>query len=284
MRKWTLTLTLVLNLFVAAGLKAQEIGLILLGDTGEINQDRDRVAKAIKTYCQVEICTVVLLLGDNFYNTGVTSVDDPQFKTKFEDPYKELKLRFFPVLGNHDALGNWQAEIDYTSERWNLIARYYKLDLKLVNLYALDTNLYVLNKNIVSNPAVRKQQNIWLKNQLTDSTAEWKIVYGHHPVFSSGMHSDTKALIEDIKPLLQKYQVDFYISGHDHDKELIEQNGTKYIISGTGSKSRPITKSEKSQFAASTYGFAHLLFKNNTAILRFVDENGKIEFQREYKK
>ena len=29
----------------------------------------------------------LLAIGDNFYSRGVTSVDDPQFKSKFEDTF-----------------------------------------------------------------------------------------------------------------------------------------------------------------------------------------------------
>ena len=52
--------------------------------------------------CEASGCDLVLLLGDNFYPSGVLSVDDLQFKTKFEEVYGNIKIPFFVVLGNHD--------------------------------------------------------------------------------------------------------------------------------------------------------------------------------------
>src|SRR5690554_6651396 len=44
----------------------------------------------------------VLLTGDNIYEDGVTSVDDPRFLDSFEYPYQNLDLPFYLCLGNHD--------------------------------------------------------------------------------------------------------------------------------------------------------------------------------------
>lgn len=258
--------------------KDKEIaGIILVGDTGNDNKYKDQVAQAITTYCHTTVCTYALLLGDNFYQTGVDSIEDSQFKTKFEQSYQNLDFVFFPVLGNHDALGNWEAEIQYHSQHWIMGGRYYEIQSKLVNIFALDTNVFVK-----SNEAATNNQLTWLQNQLSNSKTNWKIVYGHHPVFSSGSHGNTKSLEQHILPLLQKYKVDFYISGHDHDLELIEASGIKFVISGAGSALRSISPGDNSVFAKSTLGFAHLLINKNTATLTFVDSNANIEFERKY--
>lgn len=64
----------------------------------------------------------IISVGDNFYTNGVASVDDPMWKTSFEDIYKgaNLFIDWYPVLGNHDYRGNPQAQIDYSkrSRRW----------------------------------------------------------------------------------------------------------------------------------------------------------------------
>ena len=33
---------------------------------------------------------------------GTTSINDTQFKTKFEDPYYNIHKKFYLCLGNHD--------------------------------------------------------------------------------------------------------------------------------------------------------------------------------------
>lgn len=35
----------------------------------------------------------ILLLGDNFYNNGVTGVDDPQWQTTFQEVFKASSLQ-----------------------------------------------------------------------------------------------------------------------------------------------------------------------------------------------
>jgi acid phosphatase len=263
--------------------KNNRLGVIFMGDTGSINSDRDKVAAAIEKFCTTEDCNIGLLLGDNFYETGVSSINDPQFKTKFEDPYKNLPFKFYPALGNHDEFGNWQAQIDYASKHWQMGGRFYTLDSELVRFFVLDSNLYRLHDTPQDSLIQRSQQN-WLSTELQNTKAIWKIVYGHHPVYSSGMHGDEHKLVLYVEPLLIKNKVDFYLSGHDHDKELIEKNNISYIVLGTGSRLRPIKKGKDSLFAKSSFGFGHLLLTPDAAVLKIVDENGAVEFEKVYTK
>src|ERR1700721_2498603 len=70
----------------------------------------------------------VISVGDNFYEDGVTGVDDPKWRTSFEDVYTapSLQTPWQVALGNHDYHGNTQAQLDYakTSSRWRLPARW----------------------------------------------------------------------------------------------------------------------------------------------------------------
>ena len=59
----------------------------------------------------------VVLLGDNFYEDGVASVDDPQWQTKFEDPYANIDLPFYAVLGNHDHMPPLMRRLDCLADR-----------------------------------------------------------------------------------------------------------------------------------------------------------------------
>lgn len=262
-------------------IKNNRMGIIFLGDTGSINKNKDKVAKAIEKFCETEACNIGLLLGDNFYDTGVTDVNDSQFKTKFEEPYRKLHFKFYPVLGNHDELGNWQAQIDYISKHWQMGGRFYSIDSTLVRIFALDTNLYNLNKLPQNNQEQSAQQN-WFSTELQKTNTIWKIVYGHHPVYSNGKHGDQDKLILFVNPLLISNKVDFYISGHDHNKELIEKDNVNYIIIGTGSQLRSIENDSDSIFAKSSYGFGHLLITQKTAVLKIIDENGVVEFEKTY--
>lgn len=79
----------------------------------------------------------LLAIGDNFYNKGVKSVDDPQFKDKFEDTFTGSSLTSVPwyvCAGNHDYYGGdagINAEIAYSnkSKRWVFPDKYYSKEI-----------------------------------------------------------------------------------------------------------------------------------------------------------
>ena len=53
-------------------------------------------------------------------------------------------------------------------------------------------------------------------------SADYLIVAGHHPVFSAGVHGNTKYLESNLKPLLEENNVSVYLSGHDHNSQVNE--------------------------------------------------------------
>lgn len=78
------------------------VGFLVIGDMGTGTPEQFEVAKAMKEVCAQRGCAFVISTGDNIYEYGVSSVQDPQFQSKFEKPYAELDIPFFLVLGNHD--------------------------------------------------------------------------------------------------------------------------------------------------------------------------------------
>uniref|UniRef100_A0A915KPG6 Calcineurin-like phosphoesterase domain-containing protein n=1 Tax=Romanomermis culicivorax TaxID=13658 RepID=A0A915KPG6_ROMCU len=55
----------------------------------------------------------------------------------------------------------------------------------------------------------------------TDGIADYLFVAGHHPMYSIGDHGSDKYLIEIFKPLFEEYNVTAYLSGHDHNLQII---------------------------------------------------------------
>jgi hypothetical protein len=63
----------------------------------------------------------------------------------------------------------------------------------------------------------------------------WRLVVGHHPVRNYGKHGDTPELVAALLPALRASRVDFYLSGHDHDLQVIARdNEPYYLICGGG--------------------------------------------------
>jgi tartrate-resistant acid phosphatase type 5 len=179
----------------------------------------------------------VLTLGDNFYRRGVSGVDDPRFKTSFEDVYDHaaLQVPWYIIAGNRDYKGSVQAQVDYTkaSSRWRFPALYYTEVLRLphsdvtAQFIFLDTMLYLGPNN--------ELQDMWLEDTLKKSTAEWLFVCGHHPVYSAGRHGPTARLVNQLRPLLEKYKVAAYFCGHDHNLQHIQDGSSvDYFVSGSG--------------------------------------------------
>jgi acid phosphatase len=223
-------------------------------------------------------------LGDNFYSHGVTSVDDPQWRKKFETVYNLpfLNVPFFAALGNHDYKknGNPDAQVKYSQRnpKWRMPGRYYTFTHALnstasIQFFALDTE--ALNKrSILGNDQIE-----WLESELAKSSATWKVAFGHHPVFSNGEHGPTPAMQKYVRPLLEKYAVDFYFCGHDHDRQLLQPvAGVHYIVSGTAAKSRSTVWADNTIFAATDLGFTWYRVSAEEFHVQFINKNGDIEF------
>lgn len=234
----------------------------------------------------------IVSTGDNFYPTGAASVSDPQFKTSFEDIYTgpALQKKWFVVLGNHDYMGNVQAEIDYSkvSKRWTLPARYYSENIELkdgkgsVALFFTDTSplmpdYYKLKiyHNVIGQDTTA--QLAWLKNELASSGARWKIVFGHHPVYSDLGNDVPVSLQKDYTSLFRKYHVDAYICGHEHNLEYLNPGGhTLYFISGAGSQVEAIGHAKYTKFAREVPGFVAVSLTDHEMLIQMIDYHGNV--------
>jgi len=76
-----------------------------------------------------------------------------------------------------------------------------------VHMVFIDTVILSGDDN-VTYPEQRKEQYAWINATLAASTADWLIVVGHYPVYSSGEHGNTADLQKNLKPMLAAYDVD----------------------------------------------------------------------------
>ena len=240
----------------------------------------------------------ILTCGDNFQKAGVQSSDDRLWYSNYENVYADsaLLVPWYPALGNHDYLGKPDAQIDYsaTSEYWHMPARYYTFlqevdSIISVRYIVLDTpGLISAYQNLKDSTKYETiPQYSWLRNLLSETKEKWIIVTGHHPVFSaSPYHGDTKELKSLVKPLFDKYNVDFYICGHDHDFEHAREKGknTEYIVTGTGGVIRREGSNERTVYSISVLGFTYISLSPDNAKLYFITSDGHIGYSFEKSK
>ena len=215
-----------------------EVNFISFGDWGTGNSNQQAVASLAHQICQNDKCDFSFVLGDNFYPHGVSSTSDTQWQTKYKDVYSSLGLSFYALLGNHDwdSPANPQAEIDNSAvdSSWKMPAAYYTQvlpdsDHPLLQLFIINSNDFKTNT----------EEQTWLSEQINQSSAKWKILAFHHPVFSngSGHTPDEKQIYPILKPIIC-HKINLLLSGHDHFfshlRDESEDCGYDQLVIGTG--------------------------------------------------
>jgi predicted phosphodiesterase len=128
------------------------------------------------------------------------------------------KVTHVPVAGNHD--GNITNKLNTfnfrntfcldRSDNASLEGVYYSFDYGNAHFTVLNTNdMY---------PMSQAQRN-WLRNDMSNSQATWKILLMHRSLYSAGKNinkPDTVAMREVLLPLIDKLDIDLVLAGHDH--------------------------------------------------------------------
>jgi len=285
------------------------VRFVVLGDVGEGNEDQYQVADAIIAVCEQRGCDWAMLTGDNFYDSGVDGVDDPQWQEKFELPYMGITFPIYAVLGNHDYGGNgigvdfdtsksdYQVEYTQHSELWRMPDKYYSWTQAHAEFWGLDTNQIMTDPiNGSSDP-----QQAWFDQTLAASTATWKIAFGHHPYLSNGQHGNAGAYEnlegiplpfvtgESVKEFMEESvcgKVDVYICGHDHTMQWLQATcGTEFIVAGAGSKANSIEGDNPMHFQiAEMEGFTWVELNDNSFTGVIFDKNGQELYSRTFMK
>jgi tartrate-resistant acid phosphatase type 5 len=259
---------------------------------------------------------------------GTDGFDDSQrFKDILQDPFGrvgdvENGYLTYVTLGNHD----WEtsrdggfAQIEYleTAPGFYMDGPFYSVKPPSANgdveLFIIDTNMILANSTVredtlnddgsegslgVIEPPdyfvtpltdAEKLQPAWLEDALKNSSAKWKFVIAHHPIWSSSgsKFEEARVLREQLMPVLCKY-ADAYLVGHEHTLEIHTDScetalgrpsakSLVQILSGAGAKQRPLHSSfmahqeskypeHKTVFAVGMlWGFSHMQIEGDTA-------------------
>lgn len=277
--------------------------------------------------------------------------DADRFQDILVAPYKKIfsqrpEFQFDVTLGNHDwhtSLGGavaqqrfMDAHPDYFMQDMFYVRRH-ETSAGTVDVFAIDTELLLSTVAVpklrmtddgdmefreeVQTPSQwlreyamsRPDQVEWLRSQLRASDARWKIVFGHHPLWSSAgwKIGQARELRRLLLPVLCPL-ADMYVAGHDHTLELHEQNCDDYpdssslplphVVSGAAGKQRPVNHIFMNRQAETTpgftsfwaqgmvWGFAHLALEDDDATVTIIstpdDASGAaiVEYERRFRR
>ncbi|KAL5721814.1 acid phosphatase [Ranunculus cassubicifolius] len=280
------------------------LNFLVVGDWGRRGfYNQSRVAFQMGRIAKKLDIDFVISTGDNFYDNGLKDVNDLAFEESFTKIYtaKSLQKQWYSVLGNHDYRGNVEAQLSKVlkkiDHRW-LCLRSFILDAEIVEFFFVDTTPFVDKyfKDPEDNaydwngvhPRRHYTKNILkdLESELRESTSKWKIVIGHHAIRSIGHHRDTSELVDQLLPILEAYNVDFYMNGHDHCLEHISSTTSpiEFLTSGAGSKAwrGDVDETHKDgvNFFYDGQGFMSMQLTENDAKIEYYDVFGKVLYSR----
>jgi len=264
---------------------------------------------------------------------GADGRDDAErFRKVLFEPYAPLaaeseRFRIYAALGNHDWRTSREAamaEVRYLEETrpFYMDGIRYRVaptgDPRELEIFVIDTHVLLSSVTVLEDELAddgselhteevdppndwSKPQNevergmaAWLDKSLAASPARWKIVVGHHPIWSSAgsKFQQARALRALILPSLCRY-ADLYLAGHEHTLELHtdackdvpearDRPPLLEVVSGAAGKQRPLnTAFQRHQVAANpeltsvwtrglAWGFAHVTLDADQATIRIL--------------
>ena len=220
---------------------SQPVTTWILGDCGTGNSNQQSVRDAYYNYIGNDHTDMILLLGDNAYNSGL----DTEYEGAIFDMYpaKLTNTMMWACPGNHDYIGNSGLNADYydifslpeNGEAGGLASnteKYYSFDYGNIHIISLDSHD---ESRSVGSPMLT-----WLENDLAATLQDWIVVIFHHPPYSKGSHDSDNAgetrmvqMRENVLPICEDYGVDLVLSGHSHAYERSKLIHGHYDFSNT---------------------------------------------------
>jgi 3',5'-cyclic AMP phosphodiesterase CpdA len=204
--------------------KPNTLHFAVIGDNGTGEKAQYQIGEQLLNWYDRFPFPIVVMMGDNIYGS-----DRPQdFVKKFEAPYKTLLdagVKFYASLGNHDS-------------REQRFYKFFNMDGKLYYTFKApkqDVRFFALESTYMDPDQVK-----WIDDELSKAGEDWKIVFFHHPLYSSaGTHGSQVKLREVLEPMFVRHKVSLVLNGHDHTYERIKpQNGIQYFVEGSSGQLR----------------------------------------------
>lgn len=235
----------------------------LLGENAnyELGTPNFKIAKErfVDVYSKMKMPFYMSYGNHDVGNEGPVSI----FKNLFKSDYS-LKKRTLALMNNqvnfstHKDNPTLKDSQGRDSRMWFFPAPFYQINEKgNTSLFSINTNTYPHMALTADNKAIHEnetnfEQSKWLNESLQKASG-WKMVFGHMPLYSHGLHGWTESnSVGDFRNAIIKTlcdnKVDFYLAGHDHHLEVDRHqcaNGHTIVavISGAAAKRGRIYKS-----------------------------------------
>lgn len=257
----------------------------VVGDSGAGTPEESAIVAAI----DAAVPELVLHTGDIAYGAGTHQ----QVETRFLEPYEPLldHVPLYASLGNHDAATGGGAPllaaIVLPTNDVDGDSRFYSFEWGAVHFVALDSNLSL---------APGSAQLAWLDADLAASAdATFRVVFFHHPPYSSSKNGSNRALREALSPVLDRHRVDLVFNGHDHVYErtlpmvggavadasagpdYVDAPGTIYVVTGGGGQALyPAGSSDFTAVTESAFHFVEVDVSGNTLTASAIRLDGSV--------
>ncbi|GAA4865794.1 metallophosphoesterase family protein [Paenibacillus vulneris] len=97
-------------------------------------------------------------------------------------------------------------------------------------------------------------QVAWLEQVLANNPNQWTVMTFHHPIFANSPDRDNAEVREKLLPLIEKYNVDLVLQGHDHSyargqisslpagtNDKSSKSGTVFVVSFAGTHMKELS-------------------------------------------
>jgi hypothetical protein len=212
-------------------LRPVSLKFAVIGDSGQWSRAQRETASQLVAQRSKFPFSFVLMLGDNNYGDG----SPDSYKVRFEEPFKPLldaDVTFYAARGNHDVGPQWNYPL------FNMRGQRYYTFVRETGVPPLvgDRVQFVALDSVNLDDG----QLSWVDQQLSESKAEWKIVFFHHPIYSSGRYAVSSAARRlTLEHVLIEHQVDAVFAGHEHVYErMVPQTGVMHFVVGASGSVR----------------------------------------------
>jgi len=202
----------------------------------------------------------VASLGDNFYMSGVETVNDSRFQLDWDEFYfaEHKEIPWYLILGNHDHYGNVKAQVEYAKRnaRWKMPDLQFAADYlyngslasevspRVVRFVYIDTCLQQcgdspemwqkweidackwrcgVKYSLQDNGESKKWFEETMLEAQEDKRVDVIVVIGHQPIVTSSPHQAAEPWKKFMINLIQRFHKwRLYFCGHNHGLEITQ--------------------------------------------------------------